>query len=106
MKFFFAILGITAFGKMAFFANCAGDYLRRLRIVCRAPALQLCSDVNFLLTSADVHRQMDVCEMSVLQAHKQHEVPSYGIGNACAIPYPLPWSRHPLAAPSLGILNT
>lgn len=89
-----------------FFANRASDYLRRPRIVCRALARQLRSDVNFLLTSADMHMQMHVCERSVFQPHKQHEVPSYGIGNACAIPYPLPWSQHPLTAPSLGVLNT
>lgn len=43
-----------------FSANCAGDYLRRLRIASTAPAPQLQSDVNFLLTSADVHTQMTV----------------------------------------------
>lgn len=102
----FSYLRSNSIWQDGFFANCAGDYLRRLRIVCRASALQLRSDVIFLLTSADVHMQMHVCEMSVLQPHKQHEAPSYGIGNAYAIPHPLPWSQHPLIAPSLGILNT
>lgn len=49
----FSSLRKNSIWQDGFFANCAGDYLRRLRIVSRALALQPCSDVDFLLTCAD-----------------------------------------------------